>query len=81
MRIKKTDTLLRTIYQQGGLMSAQRNRRSYTKGFKADAVGLAIEQGCSSAEVGRRLGVSENIMSTVGLDCTGLETKTFSPMA
>ena len=41
-------------------MSAQRNRRNYTKGFKADAVGLVIEQGYSSAEVGRRLGVSEN---------------------
>ena len=41
-------------------MNAQRNRRNYTKEFKADAVGLVIEQGYSSAEVGRRLGVSEN---------------------
>ena len=41
-------------------MNARKTRRSYTKQFKADAVSLAIEQGYSSAEVGRRLGVSEN---------------------
>ena len=41
-------------------MNAQRTRRNYTKEFKADAVGLVVEQGYSSAEVGRRLGVSEN---------------------
>lgn len=40
-------------------MNVQRNRRNYTKEFKADAVGLVIEQGYSSAEVGRRLGFSE----------------------
>ena len=41
-------------------MNARRTRRNYTKEFKADAVGLVVEQGHSSAEVGRRLGVSEN---------------------
>jgi transposase len=41
-------------------MNAQRNRRNYTKEFKADAVGLMIEQGYSSAQAGRRFGVSEN---------------------
>ena len=41
-------------------MSARRTRRNYTKEFKADAVSLVVEQGYSSAEVGRRLGVSEN---------------------
>lgn len=41
-------------------MNARRTRRNYTKEFKADAVGLVVEQGYSSAEVGRRLGVSEN---------------------
>ena len=41
-------------------MNARRTRRNYTKEFKADAVSLVVEQGYSSAEVGRRLGVSEN---------------------
>jgi transposase len=41
-------------------MNALRTRRNYTKEFKADAVSLVVEQGYSSAEVGRRLGVSEN---------------------
>ena len=41
-------------------MNARRTRRNYTKEFKADALGLVVEQGYSSAEVGRRLGVSEN---------------------
>jgi transposase len=41
-------------------MNAQGKRRNYTKEFKADAVSLVVEQGYSSAEVGRRLGVSEN---------------------
>jgi len=41
-------------------MNARRTRRNYTKEFKADAVSLVDEQGYSSAEVGRRLGVSEN---------------------
>ena len=41
-------------------MNAQNARRRFTKEFKADAVGLVVEQGYSCAEVGRRLGVSEN---------------------
>jgi transposase len=41
-------------------MNARRTRRNYTKEFKSDAVSLVVEQGYSSAEVGRRLGVSEN---------------------
>ena len=41
-------------------MNARRTRRNYTKEFKADAVSLVVEQDYSSAEVGRRLGVSEN---------------------
>ena len=41
-------------------MNAQRTRRRFTKEFKDDAVGLVVEQGYSCAEVGRRLGVSEN---------------------
>ena len=41
-------------------MNTKRVRRNYTKEFKIDAVSLVIEQAYSSAEVGRRLGVSEN---------------------
>jgi transposase len=41
-------------------MNTQRTRRRFTKEFKNDAVGLVIDQGYSCAEVGRRLGVSEN---------------------
>jgi transposase len=41
-------------------MNTQRNRRRFTKEFKDDAVSLVNEQGYSCAEVGRRLGVSEN---------------------
>ena len=41
-------------------MNAQKTKRRYTKEFKADAVSLVVEQGYSSAEVGRRLGVNEN---------------------
>ena len=41
-------------------MNTRRTRRNYTKEFKADAVGLVVEQGYSSAEAGRRLGVNEN---------------------
>lgn len=41
-------------------MNARKTRRHFTKEFKSDAVGLVIEQGYSCAEVGRRLGVSEN---------------------
>ncbi len=41
-------------------MNARKTRRRFTKEFKADAVGLVVEQGYSCAEVGRRLGVSKN---------------------
>jgi transposase len=41
-------------------MNARKTRRRFTKEFKADAVSLVVEQGYSSAEVGRRLGVNEN---------------------
>ncbi len=41
-------------------MNARKTRRKFTQEFKGDAVSLVIEQGYSSAEVGRRLGVNEN---------------------
>jgi transposase len=41
-------------------MNARKTRRRFTKEFKDDAIGLVLEQGYSCAEVGRRLGVSEN---------------------
>jgi transposase len=41
-------------------MNAPKTRRRFTKEFKDDAVGLVVNQGYSCAEVGRRLGVSEN---------------------
>ena len=41
-------------------MHARKARRRFTQEFKDDAVSLVVEQGYSSAEVGRRLGVSEN---------------------
>ena len=37
-----------------------KTRRRFTQEFKHDAVNLVLEQGYSSAEVGRRLGVHEN---------------------
>ena len=41
-------------------MNARKTRRRFTQEFKDDAVGLVVEQGYSCAEVGRRLGISEN---------------------
>jgi transposase len=41
-------------------MNARKTRRRFTKEFKDDAIGLVVDQGYSCAEVGRRLGVSEN---------------------
>ena len=41
-------------------MNARKARRRFTQEFKDDAVSLVVEQGYSSAEVGRRLGVSDN---------------------
>ena len=39
-------------------MNEKRDRKTYTKSFKADAVNLILEQGYSCAEVARRLGVN-----------------------
>lgn len=44
-------------------MNEKRNRVKYTKEFKQDAVNLAIEQGYSASEVGRRLGISQTNVS------------------
>jgi len=41
-------------------MKDSKIRRRFTQEFKDDAVSLVIEQGCSCADVGRRLGVGEN---------------------
>jgi len=41
-------------------MGTERNRQTYTKEFKADAVKLVIEQGYSCTEVGRRLGINHS---------------------
>ena len=41
-------------------MNVPRTIRRFTQEFKDDAISLVIEQGYSCAEVGRRLGVSEN---------------------
>jgi len=40
-------------------MNQKQTRQSYTKEFKNDAVKLVIEQGYSSNEVGRRLGINQ----------------------
>jgi transposase len=44
-------------------MNQKRTRQDYTKEFKNDAVKLVIEQGYSSNEVGRRLGVNQTNVS------------------
>jgi transposase len=44
-------------------MKHKRTRQDYTKEFKNDAVKLVIEQGYSSNEVGRRLGVNQTNVS------------------
>jgi transposase len=41
-------------------MNAPRSRRKFTQEFKEDAVSRVIDQGCSCAEVARRLGVPGN---------------------
>ena len=41
-------------------MGTERNRQTYTKEFKADAVRLVTEQGYSCTEVGRRLGINHS---------------------
>ena len=44
-------------------MNQKRTRQKYTKEFKNDAVQLVVEQGYSTNEVGRRLGVSQTNVS------------------
>ncbi len=44
-------------------MNQKRDRKHYTKEFKNDAVKLVVEQGYSSNEVGRRLGVNQTNVS------------------
>ena len=44
-------------------MNEKRIRQHYTKEFKNDAVKLVVEQGYSSNEVGRRLGVNQTNVS------------------
>ena len=44
-------------------MNQKRKRQHYTKQFKDDAVKLVVEQGYSSNEVGRRLGVNQTNVS------------------
>ena len=44
-------------------MNQKRTRQKYTKEFKNDAVKLVIEQGYSSNEVGRRLGINQTNIS------------------
>jgi len=49
-------------------MSKERKRPNYTKEFKQDAVNLLLEQGYSSLEVARRLGIaSSNVTRWVRL--------------
>lgn len=45
------------------LMTNKRKRNSYSEEFKRDAVQLVIEQGYSSREVCRRLGVNSSLIS------------------
>jgi transposase len=44
-------------------MNQKRTRQKYTKEFKNDAIKLVIEQGYSTNEVGRRLGISQSNVS------------------
>lgn len=44
-------------------MNQKRQRRDFTDEFKNDAVRLVTEQGYSSSEVGRRLGIGRSIIS------------------
>ena len=44
-------------------MNRKRTRQKYTKEFKGDAVKLVIEQGYSTNEVGRRLGINQTNVS------------------
>jgi transposase len=44
-------------------MNERRKRVKYTKEFKQDAINLVIEQGYSTNEVGRRLGINQSNIS------------------
>ena len=44
-------------------MGEKKQRKDYTDEFKQDAVKLVIEQGYSTPEVGRRLGVNQTNVS------------------
>jgi len=44
-------------------MTEKRKRQDYTKEFKEDAIKLVTEQGYSSTEAGRRLGVNPSNIS------------------
>ena len=44
-------------------MNEKRKRPKYTKEFKEDAIKLVTEQGYSSLEVGRRLGINSSNIS------------------
>jgi transposase len=44
-------------------MNQKRARQNYTKEFKNDAVKLVVEQGYSTSEVGRRLGINQTNVS------------------
>ena len=53
-------------------MNQKRTRQKYTKEFKNDAVKLVIEQGYSTNEVGRRLGISQSNVSRWVLESVGM---------
>jgi len=44
-------------------MSEKRKHSKYTEEFKQDAINLVIEQGYSTNEVGRRLGINQSNVS------------------
>ena len=44
-------------------MNQKRTRQSYTKEFKNDVIKLVIEQGYSTNEAGRRLGINQSNVS------------------
>ena len=44
-------------------MNEKTTRQKLTKEFKADAIKLVLDQGCSSSEAGRRLGIHSSNVS------------------
>ena len=59
-------------------MNERRTRQKFTKAFKEDATKLVCEQGYSSSEAGRRLGVlaSIHLTSPVGFENPAVTRKT-----